>query len=177
MKTYNELSEKDILEKFNEDNTINQIKNIENQLILFDLKEKEKDVDINDSQIVKGNEQIIFSIISSNILEKINYFTNSKADYFNFELFIIILLEQIKSRISFILKNTKGIEESLFQKINKNTLKIIQSIVSKFLFLFYDGLDNADKNNEESIIKKKMESNDEENYLISCIKIILILHK
>ena len=177
MKIYNELSEKIILEQFNEENTINQIKNIKKQLILFDLKEKEKDVDMNDNQIIKGNEQIIFSIISNNISNKINYFINTKDDSFNFELFIIILTEQIKSRISLILTNAKGIESSLFQKINKNTLKSIQSKVSKFLFSFYDDFEGTDKINEEIIIKKKMENNDEEeNYMISCIKIILILN-
>ena len=177
MKLFNKISETDAFQQFNEVNSIHQIKNTKNQLILFDLKEKEKDIDINDYQIVKENEQIIFSIISRNISEKIKYFIDSKDENFNFELYIIILITQIKEKISFILKKVKGIESSLFQKINKNTIKTIQSIVSKFLLSFYDNLGNYDKEKEDIIIKKEIENNNEDNFLISCIKIILILNK
>ena len=59
-----------IINQFKEKDAINQIKNIEKQIIIFDLREKDKEIDINDSQIIKGNEQIIFSIISNQLKEK-----------------------------------------------------------------------------------------------------------
>ena len=100
MKSNNNISLEKILEKYYGESSKKEIKNIEKQLILFNLREKEKnyDININDSQIIKGKEQIIFSIISNNILEKIDYFLDPNEN-FNFELFIFFLFENARRRI------------------------------------------------------------------------------
>ena len=160
-----------ILEKFKDENIINQIKNLEKQIIIFDSREKDKEIDKKDPQIIKGIEQIIFSIISNNIYDKINYFTDSKKNIFNFELFIYILMELIKSKISSIIdNNSKFFSSGFFKDINKNNIKKKQSIIINFLVSFYDDL-NINESIEDQLILEN------ESFLISCVKIIIILDK
>jgi hypothetical protein len=139
-------------------------------MIIFDLREKEKEIDIKDPQIIKGIEQIIFSIISNNISDKINYFIDSNKNIFNFELFIYILMELIKSKISSIYKNSKFFSSGFFKEINKNNIKKKQSLITNFLASFYDNL------NINESIEGKLNLEDE-SFLNSCVKIILILDK
>ena len=169
MKSDNTISIENILDKFKDENSINQIKNIEKQIILFNSREKEKDFDTNDPQIIKGKEQIIFSIISNNIQEKIDYFLDSKKNL-NFELFIFFLMEQIKNILSSIIKNSKMLDEGFFKEINKNILKKKLLIITNFLLSFYDNNKNIQLN-----ISEINSINKEDSFLISCIKIILLL--
>ena len=164
MKSNNNISIENILEKFNGEK---EIKNIEKQLILFNLREKEKNLDINDPIIIKGKEQIIFSIISNNILEKIDYFLDSNKN-FNFELFIFFLMERIKIIFSSIIKNSKMIDEGFFKEMNKNIIKKKQHIIVNFILSFYDNVNNTEIN-----IDKINLINKEDSFLISCVKIIL----
>ena len=169
MKSDNTISIENILDKFKDENSINQIKNIEKQIFLFNSREKEKDFDTNDPQIIKGKEQIIFSIISNNIQEKIDYFLDSKKNL-NFELFIFFLMEQIKNILSSIIKNSKMLDEGFFKEINKNILKKKLLIITNFLLSFYDNNKNIQLN-----ISEINSINKEDSFLISCIKIILLL--
>ena len=164
-----------IINQFKEKDAINQIKNIEKQIIIFDLREKDKEIDINDSQIIKGNEQIIFSIISNQLKEKINYLLDSKTNNFNFELFINILIEQIKQIISLIYKNTKIIVPEFFKEMNKNIIKKKQSLIINFLLSFYDNINND--NIELNLEQINILINKEDTFFISCAKIILVLNK
>ena len=169
MKSNNNISLEKILEKYYGESSKKEIKNIEKQLILFNLREKEKnyDININDSQIIKGKEQIIFSIISNNILEKIDYFLDPNEN-FNFELFIFFLMEQIKLIFSSIIKNSKMLDEGFFKEMNKNIIKKKQQIIINFILSFYDNVKN-----EEINIDKINLINKEDSFLISCVKIIL----
>ena len=165
-----------ILDRFNDQKSIKQIKRLAKQLNEFEYKDL--GIDSNPNLNIQ-NEQKILSLISNNILEKINYFTSTNQNNFNFEFFIYVLLEIIKQKISKIIKNSKSIENSLFHKINKNTIKKIQSIIINFFISFYDFYENDSSytNNEdiiEAIINKNV--NLEESFLISCIKIILVLN-
>jgi hypothetical protein len=164
-----------IINQFKEKDAINQIKNIEKQIIIFDLREKDKEIDINDSQIIKGNEQIIFSIISNQLKEKINYFLDSKTNNFNFELFINILIEQIKQIISLIYKSTKIIVPEFFKEMNKNIIKKKQSLIINFLLSFYDNINND--NIELNLEQINILINKEDTFFIACAKIILVLNK
>lgn len=164
-----------IINQFKEKDAINQIKNIEKQIIIFDLREKDKEIDINDSQIIKGNEQIIFSIISNQLKEKINYLLDSKTNNFNFELFINILIEQIKQIISLIYKSTKIIVPEFFKEMNKNIIKKKQSLIINFLLSFYDNINND--NIELNLEQINILINKEDTFFISCTKIILVLNK
>ena len=51
-----------IINQFKEKDAINQIKNIEKQIIIFDLREKDKEIDINDSQIIKEKDREIHKL-------------------------------------------------------------------------------------------------------------------
>ena len=164
-----------IINQFKEKDAINQIKNIEKQIIIFDLREKDKEIDINDSQIIKGNEQIIFSIISNQLKEKINYLLDPKTNNFNFELFIYILIEQIKQIISLIYKSTKIIVPEFFKEMNKNIIKKKQSLIINFLLSFYDNINND--NIELNLEQINILINKEDTFFISCAKIILVLNK
>ena len=171
MNTDNNYTTEMILEQFKDEITMNQIKNLEKQLILFDLREKEKNMNNDDPQILKGNEQIIFSIISSQLLEKIKYFTDSNKITFNYELFIQILMELIKSKVSSIYKNSKIFGPNFFKEMNKNIIKKKQSITLDFLLSFYD-----DKNiNELTFEQINSVESKQDSFLISCVKIILIM--
>ena len=171
MNTDNNYTTEMILEQFKDEISMNQIKNLEKQLILFDLREKEKNMNNDDPQILKGNEQIIFSIISSQLLEKIKYFTDSNKITFNYELFIQILMELIKSKVSSIYKNSKIFGPNFFKEMNKNIIKKKQSITLDFLLSFYD-----DKNiNELTFEQINSVESKQDSFLISCVKIILIM--
>ena len=167
MKYDNNFTSSFILEKFKDESSKNQIKNLEKQMLIFDKREKEKKLDINDPQTIKGLEQIIFSIISNNIDEKINYFTDSNNNNFDYELFIYILMELIKLKISPIYKISKNFDYYFFKELNENNINKKKSIILDFLISFNNNLNNNEIKEED----------DEESFLISCIKIILILDK
>ena len=142
-------------------------------MILFDIREKDKDMDNNDPQIIKASEQIIFSIVTNQITEKVNYFIDKKTNNFNYELFVYILMEQIKSNISLIFKNSKMIDNGFFREINKNIVKKKQSIITNFLVAFHDGI----KTEQINIEQINLTMDKEDNFIVSCIKIILVLDK
>ena len=174
----NKISLEYILTLFNDEKTIKKIKNIKNQLNQFELESKKIAQNSNLDFLIQ-NEQKINSIISTNLSETINYFVNSNDNSFSYELFINCLLEKTKERLSTIKKNAKSIENSLFQKINKNTIKKIQSIIIIFMTSFYDFHENDPSfNNTDKIVEAIINKNiiKEESFLISCIKIILILN-
>ena len=176
MSSNNKFSLSYILERFNDEKSIRQIKNLKKQLKPFESKELGADSNPDSNN---QKEQQILSLISSNILEKINYFTNSNQNNFNYELFIYVLLEIIKQRLSKIIKNAKSIENSLFHKINKNTIKKIQSIIINFIISFYDFYENdSSYTNNDDIIEIIINKNIilEDSFLISCTKIILVLY-
>ena len=171
-----------ILDKFNDNDSIKQLKNLKNKLKQYELQEKkeeEKDNNLNEKNISQ-KEQKIISIISNTLLEKKNYFLNNEQNNdFNYDLFITFLLEIIKQKLSKIIKNSKSIENSLFHKINKNTIKKIQSIIINFIILFYDFYENdSSYTNTDDIIETILSKNIiiEESFLISIIKIILFLN-
>ena len=175
----NKISVTYVLELLNDDKSIKQIKNIKKQLKQFVLKTNNI-IPNSESNMLYQNEQKIFEIISNNLSEKINYFIDSNGNYFYYEIFISCLLEKIKARLSKIRKNGKSIESSLFHKINKNTIKKIESIIIAFLTSFYDFYENDPSFTDvdeifESLINKNTII--EESFLMSCIKIILMLNK
>ena len=92
MSSSNKFSLSYILERFNDGKSIRQIKNLKKQLKPFEYKDIDPDSNPDSNN---QKEQQILSLISSNILEKINYFTNSTQNNFNYELFIYVLLELI----------------------------------------------------------------------------------
>ena len=121
MTSNNKFSLSYILGRFNEENSIKQIKNLKNQLKQFELQNK-NNKSKSKQEILIQNEQIILTIIANTLSEKAKLFINEN-NIFNFDLFIYTLLEIIKQKLSNIIKNSKGIENSLFHKINKNTIK------------------------------------------------------
>ena len=175
----NKLSMEYILTLFNDEKSVKKIKNIKKQLKQFAL---ENNIIAQNSNLdfLTQIKQKINSIISTNLSETINYFVNSNDNSFFYELFINCLFEKIKERLSIINKNSKSIENSLFQKINKNTIKKIQSIIIIFMTSFYDFHENDPSfNNSDKIFEAIINKNIilEESFLISCTKIILILNK
>ena len=177
--TTNKISMSYISELLNDENSIIQIKNIKKQIEQFALKTN-NDISNSDSTFLYQCEQQIFSIISINLSEKIYYFINSNDNSFYFEIFISCLLEKIKVALSKIKKNAKAIESSLFHKINKNTIKKIQSIIIVFLTSFYDFYENDPSfTNIDEIFEAIVNKNaiKEESFLMSCIKIIIMLNQ
>ena len=172
MKSDNNISIEYILNEFKDEKAMNQIKNLGKQLIIFDLREKEKNMNMKDPQIIKGVEQIIFSIISNNILEKEKYFTELKDNTFNYELFIYILMELIKSKITSIYKNSKIFGPSFFKEKNTIIIKKKQSMILNFLLSFNDNRNINELELEQIAIME----NKEESFLIYCVKIIVILN-
>ena len=175
----NKISLSYIIELLIDDKSINQIKNIKKQLKQFALKANNI-IPNTDSNLLYQNEQKILEIISNNLLEKINYFIDSNDNFFYYEIFISCLLEKIKARLSKIKKNGKSIDSFLFHKINKNTIKKIQSIIIVFMTSFYDFYENEPSfTNIDEIFEAIINKNTiiEESFLMSCIKIILILNK
>jgi hypothetical protein len=79
-------------------------------------------------------------------------------------------MELIKSKISSIYKNSKFFSSGFFKEINKNNIKKKQSLITNFLASFYDNL------NINESIEGKLNLEDE-SFLNSCVKIILILDK
>ena len=164
------------LEPINNQKSIKQFKNLKNELILFQSQEKKGNLN-QKKEALNQKENKILSIISNCLPGTINYFI--KDDYFNFEFFINTLLEIIKQKLTNIIKNSKSIENSIFNKINKNTIKKIQSIIINFLISFYDFYEyNLSYSNNDDIIEAiiNKNSNVEDSFLISCSKIILILN-
>ena len=175
----NKISQTYVLELLNDDKSIKQIKNIKKQLKQFMLKTNNI-IPNSDSNSLYQNGQKIFEIISNNLSEKINYFIDSNGNYFYYEIFISCLLEKIKARLSKIKKNGKSIDSSLFHKINKNTIKKIQSIIIVFMTSFYDFYENDPSfTNIDEIFEAIINKNAiiEESFLISCIKIIIMINK
>ena len=173
------INNKNIIELFNDQKSIQQIKSLRNQLKKFEMQDNNNNSNSNPDQFVK-KEQTIISIISNNIPEKIKYFINKDDNSFNYDSFIFVLFEKIKQKLSQISKNSKSIENSLFHKINKNTIKKIQSIIINFLISFYDFSENDSLyKNSDDVIKAILNENLalEDSFLISCIDIILILNK
>ena len=173
------INNKNIIELFNDQKSIQQIKSLRNQLKKFEMQDNNNNSNSNPDQFVK-KEQTIISIISNNIPEKIKYFINKDDNSFNYDSFIFVLFEKIKQKLSQISKNSKSIENSLFHKINKNTIKKIQSIIINFLISFYDFSENDSLyKNTDDVIKAIINENLvlEDSFLISCINIILILNQ
>ena len=176
MTTNNKLSFSNILERFNDENTNQQIQNLKKQLKQFDSQNKNNDSNTSQEAILQ-KEQKIFSIISTTLSEKVNYFITNQ-NTFSFELFIYVFFEKIRNILSKIVKNSKSIENSLFHKINRNTIKKIQSIIINFLISFYDFYENEKESNIDKIVETIINKNVvlEESYLLSYVKIILILN-
>ena len=176
MKTNNKYSLTFILEKFNDEQSKEQIKNLKEQLILFEShnKNKNNETNLNPELIIK-REKVILSIIQNTLSEKIKcLITNQNT--FNYGLFIYIFFDKIKPILSKIIKHTKSIENSLFQKINKNTIKKIQSIIINFLLSFNDFNENEPSYSDIDQIIDDINNKNvlEESYLISYIRIVLI---
>ena len=177
MTSNNKFSLSYILGRFSEENSIKQIKNLKNQLKQFELQNK-NNKSKSKQEILIQNEQIILSIIANTLSEKAKLFINEN-NIFNFDLFIYTLLEIIKQKLSNIIKNSKGIENSLFHKINKNTIKKIQSIIVIFIISFYEFYEKDSSYSStddiiETITNKNV--NLEESFFITCIQIILIIN-
>ena len=175
----NKLSMEYILTLFNDEKSVKGMKNIKKQLKQFAL-ENNKISQNSNLDFLTQIEQKINTIISTNLSEIKNYFVNSNDNSFHYELFINCLFEKIKEKLFIINKNSKSIENCLFQKINKNTIKKIQSIIIIFMTSFYDFHENDPSfNNTDKIFEAIINKNIilEESFLISCTKIILILNK
>ena len=172
------INYKKIIDLFNEEQSIQQIKSLKNQLKNLEIQ----DNNINSNSISESiitNEQTILSIISNNIPDKIHYFINGNDNSFNYESFLYVLIEIIKKRLCTITNHSKSIENSLFHKINKNTIKKIQSIIINFLISFYDFYENNPSfKNVDDAIKAILDKNIvlEDSFLISCIIIVLKLN-
>ena len=168
-----------IIDRFKNQNSIKLLKNLKKQIKQYESQEKKDENNNNlnqDSKLQK--EQKMLSIISNSLQENIKYFTNKQTNEFYYDLFIYTLLELIKQQLSKILKNSKSIENSLFHKINKNTIKKIQSIIINYIILLYDFYENDSSNTStddiiETIINKNVII--EDSFLISITKILLIL--
>ena len=173
MTSNNKFSLSYIVDRFNDENSIKQFKNLKKELKQFEFQNKNNKSNLELFQ----KEQIIISIITNTLSEKINYFKNDD-NIFNYDLFLYALLEIIKQKLSNIIKNAKGIDNSLFHKINKNTIKKIQSIIVMFIISFYEFYENNPSYSRvddifETIINNN--NNIEESLFISLIKIISII--
>ena len=173
MTSNNKFSFSYILDRFNDENSLKQIKDLKKELKQFEFQNKNNKTNLELFQ----KEQKILSIITNTLSEKVNYFKNDD-NTFNFNLFLYVLLEIIKQKLSNITKNTKGIDNSLFHKINKNTIKKIQSIIVMFIISFYEFYENTPSYSSAEDIFETIENNNaniEESFFISLIKIISII--
>ena len=174
------INYKKIIDLFNEEQSIQQIKSLKNQLKNLEIQDNNINSNsISISESIITNEQTILSIISNNIPDKIHYFINGNDNSFNYESFLYVLIEIIKKRLCTITNHSKSIENSLFHKINKNTIKKIQSIIINFLISFYDFYENNPSfKNVDDAIKAILDKNIvlEDSFLISCIIIVLKLN-
>ena len=169
---------KNIIELFNEEKSIQQLKSLKNQLKNYEIPDNDINSSSNSEQLYT-NEQTILSIIVNIMPEKINYFINRKNNSFNYDTFIYVLFGLIKQRLSTIIQYSKNIENNLFHIINKNTIKKIQKIVINFLISFYDFYENNPSyNNLDDVINSILNKNIilEDSFLICCIRIVLILN-
>ena len=179
MEANNKLSIENILENFKDEKSKQQIKDIKKKLKQFMLKNNNI-IPNSSSEFLIENEQKITSIIISTLSEKSSYFINEKENIFNYELFISFLLEKIRIKLSKIKEGAKSIQKSLFKIINKNTIKKIQSIIVNFLISFYDFYENDPSyTNNDNIIEILINKHTiiEESFLISSIKILLMINK
>ena len=141
MKTNNKYSFIFILERFNDEQLTEQINNLNDQLILYESNNKNRNYNetyLNQELIIKS-EKIILSIIKKTLSEKINFLITNKNTMDNSYILFLIKLNKIKK----IIKLTKNIENCIFQKIKKNKIKKFnQSTIVNFLLSFYDFNEN-----------------------------------
>ena len=95
MTTNIKLSFSNILEQFNDENTNQQIQNLKKQLKQFDFQNKSNDSNTSQEAILQ-KEQKIYSIISTTLSEKVNYFITNQ-NIFSLELFIYVFFEKIRN--------------------------------------------------------------------------------
>lgn len=169
---------------FRSQNAKKKLKEIQKQLLSLENNDAKNLYNTN-SDISYISEQKIVSIIKESLQDKADFFQSYKKEdkdnlSFSFESFIYYILDETKSNLHSVIKSFKNID-SIFKKINSNTIMKIQSIIINYIKTFYDFYENDNKNYDDftviiTIINSK-ENNLEDSYIISLIKLIILFSK